>query len=94
MLPLKSDQYDRAIAAFEKAIELGGRSVNHIGVLGYVWPFREPRSGERAAEELTTRAAEGYVSAMWIALMHLGLSDLEQSLPAGWTAPSRIVTVR
>ena len=33
--------YARAIAEFDKAIELGGRSVNHIGVLGYAWPVRE-----------------------------------------------------
>jgi TolB-like protein/Tfp pilus assembly protein PilF len=72
-------QYDRAFAEFNRAIELGGRSVNHVAVLGYAYG----RSGriEKAKEhldELTTRAAEGYVSAMWMALVHLGLSDLER----------------
>jgi eukaryotic-like serine/threonine-protein kinase len=71
-------QYDRAFMEFEKAIELGGRSVNHIGVLGYAYG----RSGHRdkakeLLQELTARAAEHYVSAMFIALVHLGLSDLE-----------------
>ena len=71
-------QYDRAFAEFNRAIELGGRSVNHIGVLGYAYG----RSGNlhRAKEhlqELTARAAHDYVSAMWLALVHLGLSDLE-----------------
>jgi eukaryotic-like serine/threonine-protein kinase len=71
-------QYDRAIEEFNKAIELGGRSVNHVGVLGYV----HARSGNRDRanqhlEELTARAADGYVSPMWFALVHLGLSDLE-----------------
>ena len=71
-------QFDRAIEEFNKSIELGGRSVNHIGVLGYAYA----RSGhrERAREhlqELTARAANGYVSPMWFALVHLGLSDLE-----------------
>ena len=71
-------QYTRAIAEFNKAIELAGRSVNHVGVLGYAYG----RSGnrERANEhlqELTARAADGYVSPMWFALVHLGLSDLE-----------------
>lgn len=71
-------QFDRAIDEFNKSIELGGRSVNHIGVLGYAYG----RSGhrERANEhlqELTARAADGYVSPMWFALVHLGLSDLE-----------------
>ena len=70
-------QYDRAFAEFEKAIELGGRSVNHIGVIGYAYG----RSGNRdralsLLQELTSRAAEKYVPAMWIALIHLGLGDL------------------
>ena len=30
-------QFDRAFAEFDKAIELGGRTVNHIGVLGYAY---------------------------------------------------------
>lgn len=71
-------QFDRAIAEFNKSIELAGRSVNHVGVLGYAYA----RSGhrDRAHEhlrELTTRAADGHVSPMWFALVHLGLSDLE-----------------
>src|SRR4029453_17378892 len=71
-------QYERAIAEFNKAIELAGRTVNHISVLGYVYG----RSGnrDRATEhlqELTARASDGYVSPMWFALVHLGLSDLE-----------------
>jgi serine/threonine-protein kinase len=71
-------QYDRAIAEFKTAIELGGRSVNHVGVLGYAYG----RSGnrERAEEhlqELRARAAESHVSPMWFALVHLGLSESE-----------------
>ena len=73
----QTDQYDRAFAAFERAIELGGRSVNHVGVLGYA----HGRSGNRdranaLLQELITRASREYVPAMWIALVHLGLSDL------------------
>jgi len=74
----QSGQYDRAFAEFDKAIELGGRSVNLIGVLGYAYGLSGNRN--RATEllqELTARAAQGHVSAMWIALVHLGLSDLE-----------------
>ena len=72
-------EYDRAIAAFNQAIALGGRSVNHVGVLGYAYA----RSGNRdRAEqhllELTGRATTGYVSAMWIAMVHLGLGDLDR----------------
>ena len=71
-------EYDRAVAEFRQAIELGGRLVNHIGVLGYV--FGRSGNRDRAKEhlgELLARAEHGYVSAMWIALVHLGLGDLE-----------------
>jgi len=71
-------QYDRAISEFRQAIELGGRSVNHVGVLGYAYGRAGNR--DRAKEhlqELTARAAHSYVSAMWMALVYLGLQDLE-----------------
>ena len=71
-------EYDRAFREFNLAIELGGRSVNHIAVLGYAYG----RSGnrDRATEhlqELMARTAHSYVSSMWIALVHLGLQDLD-----------------
>jgi serine/threonine protein kinase/Tfp pilus assembly protein PilF len=72
-------QYDRAIAAFNRAIELAGRSVNHIGVLGYAYGRSGNIRGAKAhLEELTARAADGYVSPMWMALIYLGLGDLER----------------
>jgi TolB-like protein/cytochrome c-type biogenesis protein CcmH/NrfG/predicted Ser/Thr protein kinase len=71
-------QYDRAIREFNQAIELGGRSVNHIGVLGYAYGRAGNRDRARGhLQELTARAADSYVSAMWMALIHLGLQDLE-----------------
>jgi serine/threonine protein kinase/tetratricopeptide (TPR) repeat protein len=75
---VQQGRYDRAFAEFDRAIALGGRSVNLIGVLGYAYG----RSGnrERAMEhlrELTARAAHAYVPAMWIALVHLGLGDFD-----------------
>jgi serine/threonine protein kinase len=72
----QTGQYERAIAEFTKAIELGGRSVNHVGVLGYAYALSGNR--DRAREhlrELIQRAGEAYVSAMWIAMIHLGLCD-------------------
>ena len=70
---------DRAIAEFNKSIELGGRTVNHVGVLGYAYG----RSGNRGRakahlDELSARATESHVSPMWFALIHLGLADLER----------------
>jgi eukaryotic-like serine/threonine-protein kinase len=72
-------EFDRAIAEFNRSIELGGRSVNHVGVLGYAYG----RSGnhQRAKQhldELTARAANAHVSPMWFALIYLGLSDFER----------------
>jgi serine/threonine protein kinase/tetratricopeptide (TPR) repeat protein len=72
-------EYDRAIAEFDRAIELGGRSVNHIGVLGYTHGLAGNRDRANALlNELTVRADASYVSAMWIALIHLGLSDRDR----------------
>jgi serine/threonine protein kinase/tetratricopeptide (TPR) repeat protein len=71
-------QYERAFAAFDRAIALGGRSANHVGVLGYAFGLAGNR--DRATtllQELLMRAAERYVPPMWIALVYLGLSDLE-----------------
>jgi serine/threonine-protein kinase len=71
-------EYDRAFAEFNRAIDLGGRTANHVGTMGYAYG----RSGNREMavqhlRELTSRAESSYVSAMWIALVHLGLGDLE-----------------
>ena len=71
-------QYDRAFAEFDRAIALAGRSVNHVGVLGYAYGRAGYRNRAKAhLDELTARAAQGNVPAMWSALVHLGLSDLE-----------------
>ena len=74
----QTGEFDRAVSEFTRAIELGGRSVNHVGILGYAYA----RSGnrDRANEqlgELLARAAHEYVSPMWIALVHLGLWHLD-----------------
>jgi serine/threonine-protein kinase len=69
-------EYARALAAYERSIALGGRSVNHVGVLGYA----HGRAGDTAAArallaELEERSAAGHVSSMWTALVQLGLGD-------------------
>ena len=84
---------DRAFSEFNLAIELGGRSVNHVGVLGYAYG----RSGNRDRandhlQELKARSAHGYVSPIWIALVHLGLG-ISRASSIGWIAPSRKGTV-
>jgi serine/threonine-protein kinase len=71
-------QYDRAFAEYNQAIALGGRSANIVGVLGYAYG-RAGHVGQAKEhlQELTARAGHSYVSAMWIALVHLGLGDLD-----------------
>jgi serine/threonine-protein kinase len=71
--------YARALAEYEKGMQLGERSVNHVAVLGYA----QARAGNAEAArallgELTDRAARGYVSWMWRALVHLGLGDHDE----------------
>ena len=51
-------QFERAFAEFNQAIELGGRSVNHVGVLGYAYGRSGNRDRAKAhLEELTARRA-------------------------------------
>jgi serine/threonine protein kinase/tetratricopeptide (TPR) repeat protein len=71
-------RYDEAFKEFNLAIELGGRLVNHVSVLGYAYGRSGNRDqAEAHLQELTARASHSYVSAMWIALVHLGLGDLD-----------------
>jgi serine/threonine-protein kinase len=71
--------YARAIAEYEKGMELGERSVNHLAVLGYAQGRAgNPDAARALLGELTDRAAHGYVSWMWRALVHLGLGDHQE----------------
>jgi TolB-like protein/Tfp pilus assembly protein PilF len=80
---LQQGAYARAFAAFEKAIEIGGRSVNHIGVLGYAYgKAGQPERARALLDEVIARAAEGYVSPMWMAMIHLGMGDLDRLFAA------------
>ena len=71
-------QYGRALAEYYKAIELGGRTANHIGALGYAYGLSgNSDEAVHLLQELEARARQSYVSAMWIGLIHLGLSDFD-----------------
>ena len=74
--------YERAFAEFDRAIELGGRSVNLIGVLGYAYGRSGNRDGAMEhLRELNARAADAYVPAIWMALVHLGLGGPRRLVP-------------
>ena len=69
-------EFERALKEFNLAIELGGRSVNHVAAIGYAYGRSGNRDRAQAhLQELVARAAHSYVSSMWIALIHLGLGD-------------------
>jgi hypothetical protein len=71
-------EYERAHREFNLAIELGGRSVNHVAAMGYAFARSGNRDRAQAhLQELVARGAHSYVSSMWIALIHLGLGDLD-----------------
>lgn len=72
----QTGQYDRAIEEFNRAIELGGRSANHVGVLGYAYGRAGNREGANEhLQELTARAGHEHISPIWMGLVHLGLGD-------------------
>jgi eukaryotic-like serine/threonine-protein kinase len=69
-------EYARAIRAYETSAALGGRTPNHVAVLGYA----QGRAGQDEAArallaELTGLAAAAHVSPMWMALVHVGLGE-------------------
>jgi serine/threonine-protein kinase len=69
-------EYARALDEYETSARLGGRSVNHVAVLGYAHGLAGDADAARAAlAELAERGAHGHVSPMWRALVHLGLGE-------------------
>jgi TolB-like protein/Flp pilus assembly protein TadD len=67
-----------AIEAWEESARLGGRSVNHIGILAY----GHGRMGDvaRAKElrdEIVARSGGREASSLWIAVAHLGTGDVD-----------------
>jgi serine/threonine protein kinase len=69
-----------ALQAFDKASELGGSLVVRATV-GYTLATAGKREEARKIlDELTTRAAQGYVPPSNFALVHLGLGEHEQAL--------------
>ena len=53
--------------------------MNHIAALGYAYGRSGNRDkAEQLLGELTLNAAHTYVSPMWFALIHSGLSDVER----------------
>lgn len=74
------EMYEEAIAAGEKMLELGPHSVAYLGVFGHI----TARAGkiDKAKEilfELEERSKKGYVSSFWVAVLYLGLEDIDKA---------------
>jgi tetratricopeptide (TPR) repeat protein len=79
ILTLKKS-YKSALAEFENAIWLGGRSNNNLGMLG--WAQGLAGNTQRATEllaELIERSRQGHVSSYWIAAICVGLGQIDQA---------------
>ena len=75
-------RYGEAIGAFERAIEIGGRTSRMLGYLGHSLGLAGRASDAQALlEELHRRKADlRYVPPYFEALVHLGLGEREQAL--------------
>jgi len=74
---------DEAVAAFDRAIELGGRSSRMVAYRGWAAGRAARTADARAAlEELRARGREDYVPDYFPALVHAGLGEREAALEA------------
>jgi tetratricopeptide (TPR) repeat protein len=74
------NKLDEAIAEGEKVLQLGMRADTALGELGY-WYSRAGKK-DKALEllsELEARSKKGYVSSFWIAIIHMGLGEMDQT---------------
>jgi serine/threonine protein kinase/tetratricopeptide (TPR) repeat protein len=74
-------RYDDALAAAESARHLSGEHSEPLALMGFCYGRMGNTDGAvKALVELESRRAAGYVPATHIALIHLGLGDVEQSV--------------
>lgn len=77
----QKEMYEEAIAAFQKAITLGGRFVADRAALGHAYALAGKRSeAARVLNELRELANQGeYVSSYELAIVHVGLGGKEEA---------------
>jgi len=71
--------FDKAISRLMEAIKLGGRSIHHIGLLGYIYA----RAGQKAEarkllDEIMQRVEQGSASSSWVARVYAGLGETDK----------------
>ena len=76
----RQSNYDEAIQAFEKAAALSGSSPWVTGALGHCYALAGRRDeAARLLNELKELSSQRYVSAVSMALIHIGLGEKEQA---------------
>jgi len=69
-------QFDKAIEAGEKELELGVRAVAYIGVLGLYYALAGKKTeAYNLLNELLERSKKGYVSSFWVGTIYHGLGE-------------------
>jgi tetratricopeptide (TPR) repeat protein len=77
---IQQRKYDEAIDAFRKAINLTGAIPTFISYLGHAYARRgRHRAARQMLTQLESLAKRQYISSYFIAMIHLGLGDLDQT---------------
>ncbi|NJO31895.1 MAG: tetratricopeptide repeat protein [Rhodospirillales bacterium] len=73
-------EYDAAIAAFERAVQIGGGHALPITDLGYTYAIAgRSADARRMLDRLKTMAEGGYVSPYNMATIHVGLGEVDEA---------------
>jgi tetratricopeptide (TPR) repeat protein len=81
MIQLQQRKYNDAIAAFRKAIHLSGANTTFISYLGHAQGRAgKPREARQMAAQLESLSHKQYVSSYLIAMVYLGMGDLDEAL--------------
>jgi serine/threonine protein kinase/Tfp pilus assembly protein PilF len=80
MVYLQQKKYDDAIAAFRKALNLSGTTVTFISYLGYALARSgKHREARQMLAQLQSLSKRKYISSYFVAMIHLGLGDLDRT---------------
>ena len=72
-------RFDIAISKLMEAIKLGGRSIHHIGVLGYIYARAgQEKKARKLLDEIIQRVEQGSASSSWVARVYAGLGDTDK----------------
>ncbi len=77
---IQQGKYEGAIGAFRKAVKLSGASTNFISYLGHSYAKAgKQREARQMLAQLESLSKRQYVSSYFIAMIHLGLGDLDKT---------------